>query len=90
MENGRIKPFNGKMRDGLLNIGICDAPKEVEVRCEGWHQGYDAEGRAARRIPAAANVRRSVDDERSAGGKNSKTSALFVRIDCLDFIIAPV
>jgi transposase InsO family protein len=49
-ENGCIEPFNGTMRDGLLNIGICDTLKQVEVRCEGRHQGYDAEGRAARRI----------------------------------------
>ncbi len=40
-ENGYLESFNGKLRDELLNMEICDTLQEVQVLTEQWRRHYD-------------------------------------------------
>jgi len=40
-ENGYIEPFNGKMRDELLNGELLDTLEEAKVLVEAWRKTYN-------------------------------------------------
>ncbi len=40
-ENGYLEPFNGKLRDELLNVEILDTLREAQVLVERWRRHYN-------------------------------------------------